>query len=67
MGPGEWRRQRLRRSRGVLVHEHCDEILGAPTCSHYYGLPVTAYEAIDRFLSTWSQPGPLGCAQLRCM
>jgi hypothetical protein len=55
------------REYGVLVHEHCEEILGAPTCSHYYGLPVTAYEAIDRFMSNWGQPGQLRCAQLRCM
>ncbi|MBF6604373.1 MAG: hypothetical protein IVW53_02150 [Chloroflexi bacterium] len=55
------------RAYGVLVHEHCEEILGAPACDHYYGLPVTAYEAIDRFTSTWSQAGPLGCATLRCM
>jgi hypothetical protein len=52
---------------GVLVHEHCEEVLDAPACDHYYGLPVTAYEAIDRFTSTWGQPGPLGCASLRCM
>lgn len=52
---------------GVLVHEHCEETVGAPACGHYYGLPVTAYEAIDRFMSMWGQPGPLGCAGLRCM
>lgn len=52
---------------GVLVHEHCEEIIGAPACDHYYGLPVTAYEAIDRFTSMWGQRGPLGCASLRCM
>lgn len=52
---------------GVLVHEHCEEVLGAPACGHYYGLPVTAYEAIERFTAIWGQPGPLGCAQLRCM
>ncbi len=52
---------------GVVVHEHCEEILGAPTCDHYYGLPVDAYEAIDRFLSSWGQPAPFGCAELPCM
>ena len=51
----------------VLVHEHCEDVLGRPTCDHYYGLPVDGYEAIRRFLSTWRQPGPLGCADLRCM
>ena len=52
---------------GVLVHEHCEEILNAPDCDHYYGLPVTAYEAIDKFTAMWGQPGPIGCAGLRCM
>ena len=52
---------------GVIVHEHCEEILGQPACSHYYGLPVDAYKAIGRFLSSWGQPEPLGCAELRCM
>ncbi len=52
---------------GVLVHEHCEEVLGAPVCGHYYGLPVTAYEAIAMFTAIWGQPGPLGCADLRCM
>ena len=52
---------------GVLVHEHCEEILGAPTCRHYFGLPVTAYEAIATFTAIWGQPAPLDCADLRCM
>lgn len=51
----------------VLVHEHCEEVLGKP-CKHYYGLPVDdGYEAIRRFASLWGQPGPLGCDSLRCM
>ena len=59
--------ERLSREFGVVVHEHCEEILGQPACDHYFGLPVDAYEAIDRFLSTWGQPAPLGSAGLRCM
>jgi hypothetical protein len=51
----------------VLVHEHCEEVLGQPTCDHYFGLPVDGYEAIRRFASLWGQPAPLGCADLRCM
>jgi hypothetical protein len=51
----------------VLVHEHCEEALGRPTCQHYYGLPVDPYEAIRRFASLWGQPGPLRCADLQCM
>jgi hypothetical protein len=53
---------------GVLVHEHCEEALGRPTCDHFYGIPIeNGYEALDRLLSTWGQPGPLGCAALRCI
>ena len=55
------------RSFSVLVHEHCEEVLGQPACDHYYGLPVDAYEAIRRFASMWGQREPLGCADLRCM
>ena len=58
---------RFDRAFGVVVHEHCEEILGRPACDHYFGLPVDAYEAIERFLSSWGQPTPLGCAGLRCM
>jgi len=52
---------------GVLVHEHCEERLGAPACPHYYGLPVDACEALHAFLVAWGQPGPLGCDRLRCL
>jgi hypothetical protein len=51
----------------VLVHQHCEEILGSPACDHYFGLPVDAFEAIRRFATAWGQPGPLGCADLVCM
>ena len=53
---------------GVLVHEHCEESLGRPACDHYHGIPVgNGYEALDRLLRTWGQPGPLGCSALRCI
>ena len=58
---------RFDRAFGVAVHEHCEEILGQPACDHYFGLPVDAYEAIERFLSSWGQPTPLGCTGSRCM
>lgn len=51
----------------VVTHEHCEEILGAPACDHYFGLPVDAYDAIRRFALLWGRPGPLGCNELRCM
>jgi hypothetical protein len=52
---------------GVLVHEHCEENLGAPDCSHYFGLPMDGFQAIDEFTRLWSQPAHLGCAGLPCM
>lgn len=51
----------------VATHEHCEESLGAPACDHYFGLPVDAYSAVNTLMSTWGQPGPLGCDDLRCM
>ena len=53
---------------GVLVHEHCEEVLGRPRCGHYYGLPVqNGYEAFNALLGHWGQAEPLGCGQLRCI
>jgi hypothetical protein len=52
---------------GVTAHEHCEEVLGKPACDHYLGLPVYGgYEGLNALLSAWSDPGPLGCARLRC-
>jgi hypothetical protein len=51
----------------ILVHEHCEEHLGSPACGHYYGLPITGFEAIRQFTSLWGQPVLLGCARLRCI
>ncbi len=55
------------REHGVAVHEHCEEVLGAPACGHSMGLPVDGYEAIRRLTSLWGQHGSLGCSALRCM
>ena len=53
---------------GVTAHEHCEEVLGEPTCDHYLGLPIySGYEALNALLTCWSDPGPLGCARLRCV
>jgi hypothetical protein len=53
---------------GVLVHEHCDEIIGQPMCDHYYGQPVgNGYEALERLLRLWCRPDALGCSDLRCI
>ncbi|NJD30006.1 MAG: hypothetical protein FIA92_17140 [Chloroflexi bacterium] len=51
----------------VTVHQHCEEVIGEPVCSHYFGLPIDPFEAVHRFFVQWGQPGPLGCAELRCM
>jgi hypothetical protein len=52
---------------GVTTHEHCEEVLGKPTCDHYLGLPVySGYEGLNALLAAWSDPGLLGCARLRC-
>jgi hypothetical protein len=53
---------------GVTAHEHCEEVLGHPTCDHYLGLPQhSGYEALNALLACWSDPGPLGCAGLECV
>jgi hypothetical protein len=52
---------------GVTAHEHCEEVLGKPTCDRYLGLPVyTGYDGLNALLACWSDPGPLGCAGVRC-
>ena len=52
---------------GATAHEHCEEVLGKPTCDHYLGLPVhSGYEGLNALLAAGSDPGPLGCARLRC-
>lgn len=52
---------------GVLVHEHCEEHLGSPACDHYYGLPISGFEAIRQFASLWGRSTQPGCARLRCI
>lgn len=50
------------------IHEHCEELLGRPTCDHYVGLPIRdGYDAIERLLIAWTEPGKLGCADLDCL
>ena len=57
----------LRRTE-TTIHEHCEEILGQPTCDHYVGLPVRdGYRALERILIAWTEPDNLGCAGLDCM
>lgn len=51
----------------VLVHEHCEEALGSPTCGHYAGDPVIdAYVGVDLLLLAWTDDA-LDCDELRCL
>lgn len=53
---------------GTVVHEHCEEIFGQPTCQHYLGRELpNGYLAIDHLVAAWVEPGPLGCAALTCL
>lgn len=57
----------LRRAE-TAIHEHCEEVLGQPHCDHCVGRPLRdGYEAIERILLAWTEPGNLGCAGLDCM
>ena len=52
----------------VVVHEHCEEDLGAPRCAHYYGEPVAdAYRGVELLLLAWTEDDSLGCGDLRCL
>lgn len=52
----------------IVVHEHCEEELGRPTCAHYAGEPLdNGYEGLERLIAAWLEPGPLACSDLRCL
>jgi hypothetical protein len=51
-----------------IVHEHCEEVLGAPACGHYLGREVPdGYVGLDLLVAAWLEPGPFGCAGLICL
>ncbi len=51
-----------------VVHEHCEEVLGAPACRHYLGREIPdGHIALDLLLAAWLEPGPLGCSGLVCL
>jgi len=53
---------------GTVVHEHCEEILGQPTCGHYLGRELPdGYHAIELLMAAWVEPGDLGCSSLMCL
>jgi hypothetical protein len=50
------------------VHEHCEEVLGEPSCAHYLGRELPdGYTAIDLLMAAWLEPGPLACSALTCL
>lgn len=53
---------------GTVVHEHCEEVLGQPTCGHYLGRELPdGYQAIELLVAAWVEPGNLGCSSLTCL
>ncbi len=51
-----------------LVHEHCEEATGAPSCCHYLGREIPdGYIALDLLVAVWLEPRALGCADLVCL
>lgn len=52
----------------VVVHEHCEEVIGSPACEHYAGVPIAnGHQAVQTLLAEWVRDGPLGCGQLVCL
>lgn len=57
----------IRRFR-VVVHEHCEELLGSPGCLHYAGFPIVdGYDGARRLLAIWVDPGGISCDGLTCL
>jgi hypothetical protein len=53
---------------GATVHEHCEEVLGQPTCGHYLGRELPdGYLAIELLMAAWVEPGHLDCSSLICL
>jgi len=53
---------------GTVVHEHCEEVLGQPTCGHYLGRELPdGYHAIELLTAAWVEPGDLDCSALICL
>jgi hypothetical protein len=50
------------------VHEHCEEVTGAPACAHYLGRELPdGYVAVDLLIAAWLEPRSLGCTALVCL
>lgn len=51
-----------------VVHEHCEETKGAPSCGHYLGREIPdGYVALNLLVAAWLEPRGLGCADLVCL
>ena len=51
-----------------VVHEHCEEAIGAPPCNHYLGRELPdGYVALDLLTAAWLEPRALGCGDLVCL
>jgi hypothetical protein len=53
---------------GVAAHEHCEEILGEPTCDHYRGIELASgHEGIELLDAAWVHSDELGCSSMVCV
>lgn len=51
----------------VVVHEHCENPLGLPTCEHYEGTPLRdAFAGVLALMDAWTGDPP-DCSTLRCL
>ena len=51
-----------------VVHEHCEEVLGAAPCHHYLGRELPdGHVALDLLMAAWLEPGTFGCSGLVCL
>lgn len=51
-----------------VVHEHCEETTGAPSCGHYLGREIPdGYVALDLLVAAWLEARSLGCVDLVCL
>lgn len=52
----------------VVVHDHCENPIGAAPCAHIAGLPVRdAYRGVDLLLGAWIDPSPPDCKAMECL
>ena len=53
---------------GVATHEHCESVMGRPTCDHYAGVPCRdARDGLERLYVIWTAGAKPDCSQMRCI